>query len=63
MAQVDSGSAAAGPGASAAASAPAVPGEPVSVAMEEKVIVILGKNGGLENMEVQGVMTLQVWAS
>jgi hypothetical protein len=27
--------------------------------MEEKVIVILGKNGGLENMEVQGIMTLQ----
>ena len=34
-------------------------GEPVSVVVEEKLLVSLNKDGGVENMEVQGIMSLQ----
>eukprot|EP00959_Pyramimonas_sp_CCMP1952_P177770 3715531-Pyramimonas_sp.AAC.1 len=47
----------------AAQSAPValnVPEESVSIAIEEKLIVTLKKDGGLENMEVQGTMALEV---
>lgn len=47
-----------GPAASVAA-AP-VPGEPISLALEEKILVVLNKDGGLETMEVQGTIALQV---
>ena len=47
--------------AAASAAAPAfVPSEPVYIAVEEKLSVVLNKDGGLENMEVQGTMSLQV---
>lgn len=47
----------AGPAASTIA-AP-VPSEPISLALEEKLLVILNKDGGVENMEVQGTIALQ----
>ena len=34
--------------------------EPVGLAVEEKLTVLLNKDGGMENMEVQGSMSLQV---
>mmetsp|Transcript_44333 Transcript_44333/g.73871 ORF Transcript_44333/g.73871 Transcript_44333/m.73871 type:complete len:540 (-) Transcript_44333:444-2063(-) len=37
-----------------------VPTESVSIAIEEKLIVTLKKDGGLESMEVQGTMALEV---
>ena len=40
--------------------APAIPGEPISLLLKESVIVVLQKDGGLENMEVQGTIALQV---
>lgn len=47
--------------AASTAAAPAVlPSEPVYIAIEEKLSVALNKDGGLENMEVQGTMSLQV---
>ena len=39
---------------------PAIPGEPISLLLKESVIVGLQKDGGLENMEVQGTIALQV---
>ena len=39
---------------------PAIPGEPVSLLLKESVIVILQKDGGVDNMEVQGTIALQV---
>ena len=36
-------------------------GEPVGIVVEEKLVVSLNKDGGMENMEVQGTMSLQVW--
>jgi len=48
--------AAAGPAAAAAL----VPGEPVSIAVDERLAVRLNKDGGMENMEIQGTMSLQV---
>jgi len=49
------------PGAGAAASAaPAVPQDPVSVAIEEKLVCQLRKDGGMDNLEVQGTMLLSV---
>ena len=36
------------------------PSEPVFIAVDEKLSVVLNKDGGLENMEVQGTMSLQV---
>ena len=37
-----------------------LPEEPVSLVVEEKLVVVLNKDGGLESMEVQGTMSLQV---
>ena len=37
------------------------PGEPISLALEEKLLVVLNKDGGVENMEVQGTIALQAW--
>ena len=48
-----------GPSAAAAAAAP-LSSDPVSISVDEKLIVRLNKDGGLENMEVQGTMSLQV---
>ena len=59
--QVDNGAAAAS-SAAPAAMAPAIPGEPISLLLKESVIVILQKDGGLDNMEVQGTIALQVKA-
>ena len=58
-AQADSGGLPSATGA-AAASAPAVPGEPLSLVLEEKLLVVLHKDGSLEKMEVQGTIALQV---
>ena len=44
----------------AAAAPPAVPGEPLSLVLEEKLLVVLHKDGSLEKMEVQGTIALQV---
>lgn len=60
--QVDNGSAAASSAAPSAAMAPTIPGEPISLLLKESVIVILQKDGGLDNMEVQGTIALQVKA-
>ena len=43
----------------AAALATPVHAEPVGLAVEEKLTVLLNKDGGMENMEVQGSMSLQ----
>ncbi len=40
--------------------APAIPSEPISLLLKESVIVVLQKDGGLDNMEVQGTIALQV---
>ena len=54
---------AAGGAASATAGiAQQMAGEPVSVVVEEKLLVSLNKDGGVENMEVQGIMSLQARA-
>ena len=45
-------------GGGAALAAP-VHSEPVGLAVEEKLTVLLNKDGGMENMEVQGSMSLQ----
>lgn len=55
---------AAGGGSAAAAVssgpvAPPVPSEPVSLVVEEKLHVVLNKNGGLEDLEVNGTVFLQ----
>ena len=49
---------AAGSAASAAAAAPMA--DPVALVVDEKLQVVLNKDGGLETMEVQGTMSLQV---
>jgi hypothetical protein len=53
-----------GPTASgvAAPSAAALPSEPVSIQVDEKLLVRLNKDGGMENMEIQGTMSLMVLA-
>lgn len=42
-----------------AAAAPP-PTDPVTISVEEKLVVLLNKDGGLESMEIQGTMSLQV---
>lgn len=37
-----------------------VPSEPVSIVVDEKLQVVLNKDGGVESMEVNGGMALQV---
>lgn len=46
--------------AAASAVAPIVPTDPVSIVIEERLQIILNKDGGMENFEVQGTMSLQV---
>ena len=36
------------------------PTDPLSIAIEEKIHVVLNKNGGLEDFEVNGTVFLQV---
>ena len=49
-----------GPAGGKAAKAPPVHTEPVHVAVEEKVILTAGRDGGLQNMEILGLMTLRI---
>ncbi|KAK9822895.1 hypothetical protein WJX74_001778 [Apatococcus lobatus] len=49
-------------GAAAPAPAPPVSTDPVAIVVKEKVTVALDKDGGLENMDVQGSMALTVLA-
>lgn len=51
-----------GPTAAGAAAplAAALPSEPVVIQVDEKLVVRLNKDGGMENMEIQGTMSLQV---
>lgn len=42
-----------------AAAAPP-PTDPITITVEERLVVLLNKDGGLENMEIQGTMSLQV---
>ena len=58
--QVDNGSAAASSAAPSTGVTAAIPGEPISLLLKESVIVILQKDGGVDNMEVQGTIALQV---
>ena len=51
-----------GGAASTAGIAQQMAGEPVSIVVEEKLLVSLNKDGGVENMEVQGIMSLQARA-
>ena len=37
-----------------------VPSEPVSIVVDEKLMVVLNKDGGVESMELNGGMALQV---
>lgn len=53
-------SSAAAAGAGGAAAQALVPSEPVSIAVDERLVVRLNKDGGMETMEVQGTMSLQV---
>lgn len=39
---------------------PPVPTDPISIMIEEKLSVVLRKDGGMENLEVQGTMALLV---
>ncbi|KAK9809010.1 hypothetical protein WJX72_007862 [[Myrmecia] bisecta] len=57
--EVDNGHAAAASSARGPAAVVA-PSEPISIVVEEKLQVALNKDGGMENMEVQGTMSLQV---
>lgn len=50
----------AAPGAGAARAGPPVPSDPISIVIEEKLSVVLRKDGGMENLEVQGTMALMV---
>ena len=50
----------AAPAAVGAAAPMIVPSEPVSVVVSEKLMVVLNKDGGVESMEVNGDMALQV---
>ncbi|CAL5218817.1 g546 [Coccomyxa viridis] len=58
--QVDNGAAATSSAAPSAGVTPAIPSEPISLLLKESVIVILQKDGGVDNMEVQGTIALQV---
>lgn len=40
--------------------APAVATEAVHVALEEKILVTVGRDGGLQGLEVLGLLTLRV---
>ena len=62
LSQADPAPAAPGGGAATAGIAQQMAGEPVSVVVEEKLLVSLNKDGGVENMEVQGIMSLQARA-
>lgn len=42
------------------ASGPPPPSDPVFIAIDEKISCVLNKDGGCENCEVQGTMSLQV---
>ncbi len=58
--QVDNGAAAPSSAAPSTGVTNAIPGEPISLLLKESVIVILQKDGGVDNMEVQGTIALQV---
>ena len=47
-------------GGGGALPAAAAPSEPVVIQVDEKLVVRLNKDGGMENMEIQGTMSLQV---
>jgi len=47
-------------GMSKTSRAPQISTEPVSVAIEEKISLTAGRDGGLQNMEILGLMTLRV---
>ena len=51
---------AAGAGAGAGPTVVHAPSDPLSIAIEEKIHVVLNKNGGLEDFEVNGTVFLQV---
>ncbi|KAG0554124.1 hypothetical protein M758_12G066600 [Ceratodon purpureus] len=48
------------PGPMRAAAAAPISSDPIMVGVEEKLVVVLKKDGGLENLEVQGNMSLVV---
>lgn len=50
----------AAPAAVGVAAPMVVPSEPVSIVVDEKLMVVLNKDGGVESMEVNGGMALQV---
>ncbi|KAL3154827.1 hypothetical protein ABBQ38_011369 [Trebouxia sp. C0009 RCD-2024] len=50
----------AAPAAAGVAAPLVVPSEPVSIVVDEKLMVVLNKDGGVESMEVNGGMALQV---
>lgn len=50
------------PRPAAAVTGPPPPSDPVYIAVEEKISCVLNKDGGVENCEVQGTMSLQVRA-
>ena len=50
----------AAPAAVGVAAPMVVPTEPVSIVVDEKLMVVLNKDGGVESMEVNGGMALQV---
>ncbi|KAL4439841.1 hypothetical protein ABPG75_002842 [Micractinium tetrahymenae] len=49
-----------GAAAAAAVTGPPPPSDPVFIAVEEKISCVLSKDGGVENCEVQGTMSLQI---
>lgn len=53
----------AAPAAAGVAAPLVVPSEPVSIVVDEKLMVVLNKDGGVESMEVNGGMALQVLPS
>ena len=53
----------AAPAAAGVAAPQVVPTEPVSIVVDEKLMVVLNKDGGVESMEVNGGMALQVLPS
>lgn len=50
----------AAPAAAGVAAPMIIPSEPVSIVVDEKLMVVLNKDGGVESMEVNGGMALQV---
>lgn len=48
------------PGPIRSAAAAPIMSDPIMVGVEEKLVVVLKKDGGLENLEVQGNMSLVV---